>query len=461
MRYWTTRYLFTLLIGLLILGAGSIWWIQKTTLEHRLNLMEYLANETADRVVQQNGNIGFDPFFNKMLEDRSRLLQLEKEPMVLISSVDGEILTNKKRMHSGPKDNHPLLLKRIPSEVLSSEETIQKLQIVNSKEVYLVKSPIVFDDEPVGWVFVMQNADDLKNVNQEYRLLIILLVGLGMLGWSIIYLLSRKIAQPIQEVSKAAKLVAEGNYDILLNTSGNELEINDLITSFKEMAERLMQLEKLRAELLAGVTHDLKTPITAISGLVQAVRDGVVDGEEKTEFLDITMKEIYRMQTMISDLLDFNSLSAGAVTIRPEDCNLNDMISDIVKDWVKTQENNFDYETILPEDTVYRTTDPLRLQQILINLLNNAYQSLQNEPRKITVTLTEEGIRVTDTGSGIPEAERKFIFERFFRGENKKLKVRGLGLGLPFSKMLAKALGADLFLEESSDEGSTFFIKWM
>ncbi|MBN3554738.1 ATP-binding protein [Fictibacillus nanhaiensis] len=101
----------------------------------------------------------------------------------------------------------------------------------------------------------------------------------------------------------------------------------------------------------------------------------------------------------------------------------------------------------------------MALDMVIINLLNNAYQSL-GDKKVISVVLIENTIEVIDTGTGIPENEQPYIFERFFRGEEKKLNTRGLGLGLPFSKMLAKALGADLVLKESSSEGSTFLIEW-
>ncbi|GAA2701039.1 hypothetical protein GCM10009865_08680 [Aeromicrobium ponti] len=459
LRYWTTRYLFTLLVGLFILAAGSMWWIRQTTLENRLNLMQYLAVETADRVVQQDGNIEFDPFFNRMLEERAKLLEFKFEPQVFISDLNGQVLYKKagrmpRNSQAGPG------LGTLPAELLGNEKNVKRMKTQDGQSFYAVKTPITVDENQVGWVVVVQSADDLTNVNQEYRLLFIMLVGLGLLGWSVIYFLSRKISRPIQEVAFAAAKVSEGDYEIDLKASANEEEIHNLITSFKEMTERLMHLEKLRAELLAGVTHDLKTPVTSISGLVQAVRDGVVHGEEKQEFLDITLKEVNRLQKMIEDLLDFNSLSAGAFSIRPETCDMNKLVQDIVRQWALTQKSDFQYSVEVPNETIYRSTDPYRLQQVLINLLNNAYQAIDTNGH-IMVTLKEEYIDVQDTGTGIPVEEQPYIFERFYRGEQKKLKVRGLGLGLPFSKLLAKALNANLILKDSSNTGSTFSIVWV
>lgn len=459
LTYWTTRYLITLVLGLFILGAGSLWWIKHTALQHNLNLMEYLAVETSQRVVQSNGDMGFDPFFNRMLDKRAEVLELDTEPEMFITDIEGKSILSRPP-HRGPDHQGPKgpAFAEVPSDVFKNNDTTVKINLEN-EDIYAVKSVIMDGENQLGWVVLMQSADELTDVKQEYRLLIVLLVGLGLLGWGVIYLLSKRILKPIQDVAHAAAQIREGNYEIELNTATNEQEIYELVTSFKDMTNRLMQLEKLRAELLAGVTHDLKTPVTSISGLVQAVRDGIVTGPERQEFLDITLKEVARLQTMIADLLDFNSLAAGAFSIRPVECNLNELARDIVKEWVVTQKQPVSYQVILPETPIYRTTDPLRLQQIMINLLNNAYQSL-NEQGSITVSLLEDAIDVADTGTGIPKEEQSLIFERFFRGEKKKLKVRGLGLGLPFSKMLAKALQADLILKQSTEAGSTFSIVW-
>jgi signal transduction histidine kinase len=459
LTYWTTRYLITLVVGLFLLGAGSLWWIKHTTLQSKLNLIEYLAVETSQRVVQSNGDMGFDPFFDRMLDERAKVLELEQEPDMFITDLDGRAIFSRPQ-HRGPdhKNRQDQSFEEVPAEVFKNNDTTEKL-IVDNEDVYAVKAAIIVDEAQVGWVVLMQSADELTDVKQEYRLLIILLVGLGLLGWVVIYFLSKRILKPIQDVARAATQIREGNYDIDLNTATNEQETFELVSSFKDMTNRLMQLEKLRAELLAGVTHDLKTPVTSISGLVQAVRDGIVTGPERQEFLDITLKEVTRLQTMIADLLDFNSLSAGAFSIKLEECNLNELVGDIVREWVVTQKQPVTYQVILPEVPIYRSTDPLRLQQIMINLLNNAYQSL-TEHGSITVSLFADSIDVTDSGTGIPKEEQSLIFERFFRGEKKKLKVRGLGLGLPFSKMLAKALHADLILKGSTVEGSTFSIVW-
>ncbi|MED1863103.1 HAMP domain-containing sensor histidine kinase [Fictibacillus nanhaiensis] len=457
LKYWTTRYVLTLFVGLLILGLCSLWWIRHTALENRLTLMEYMAADTADRIEfgDKKNDLGR---FNRKLYDRSEILQMEKPPELYITDLDGTIL-NLKSLKKGPDAINPSLhLNSIPVEIVDSKKTTNKFKM-NGSSAYAVKKPLMYAGVQAGWVIIIQTASNLTDVNQGYRLPIFLLISLGLLGWLIIYILLKRILKPIQDVAHAAAQIKDGNYDIQLATDAKEQEMYDLLTSFEQMSTKLRHLEKLRAELLAGVTHDLKTPVTSISGLVQAVKDGIVSGDEKEEFLQITMNEIYRLQRMIEDLLDYNSLSAGAFTMRNETCNMNELVQDIVHQWRMTKKKEVMCNAIVPESLIYREVDPLRLQQIIINLLNNAYQALGDE-KVISVVLYENRIEVSDTGSGIPENEQPYIFERFFRGEKKKLKVRGLGLGLPFSKMLAKAVGADLVLKKSSTAGSTFLIEW-
>ncbi|MDQ0219924.1 HAMP domain-containing histidine kinase [Peribacillus cavernae] len=460
LRYWTTRYLLTLCVGLLLLAVVSMWWMQQTALEYRLNLLKYLADETSDRAIKDNGQVVIGPILWGIIDDREKILHLNKEPIIYLTDPKGQISFTKPQIDIKEGENH------IQQSILDNKDSIQKVELKDGNEVYVVKSPINYAQQQIGWVIIVQEEDSLKEVNQDHGLLAIMLCGLGILGWAVIYVLSRKISKPIRDVAKAAVQIREGNYDIELYEDAREEEIYELIQSFKEMTNRLTQLEKLRAELFAGVTHDLKTPVTSISGLVQAVKDDVVTGGESKEFLEISLKEIRRLQTMIEDLLDFNAISSGAFTIKVKQKNLNELIEEIAYQWKVTQEDqHFNLDVKVPEKVTFGLADPLRLQEIIINLLNNAKQALA-EDGNIEISLykgetSKVNIDVKDNGKGIPLNEQRYIFEPFYRGEKKKLKVRGLGLGLPFSRMLAKAQKGDLVLKKSSENGTIFTITLM
>lgn len=437
-----------------------MWWMQQTALEYRLNLLKYLADETSDRAIKDNGEVVYGPILIGIIDEREKILRLNKDPIIYITDPAGKIIFTNPQIYikDGDEDH-------IQKSILTSKSSIQKVKLNGGNKVFVVKSPIDYLDKRYGWVVIVQDESSLKEVNQDHGLLAIMLVGLGILGWAVIYVLSRRISRPIQNVAEAAVQIRKGNYDIRLHEDAREEEIYELVQSFKEMTSRLTQLEKLRAQLFAGVTHDLKTPVTSISGLVQAVKDEVVTGEESKEFLDISLKEMKRLQRMIEDLLDFNAISSGAFTIQVKQHNLNELIEEIAYHWKVTQEEqNFELDLKVPEKLVFGMVDSLRLQEILINLLNNAKQAL-GEDGEIEISWYNSGnkvnIDVKDNGKGIPPGEQDYVFEPFYRGEKKKLKVRGLGIGLPFSKMLAKAQKGDLVLKESTEQGTTFTISLM
>lgn len=457
LRYWTTRYAITLALGLLILALLSVVWIRHTTIENRLDVSEFLAAELAIRIAgsQEDGNKSNTYIDDDMIEARDELMNMEAPPSIYITDATGVILS---------ASDHDLYSKdSFPNLILKKKQDVQTFPGMNDDHtiVYLIKKPITVNNIIFGWVVMLQPEDEFADLNDEYRLLALLILGSGLLGWAAIYILSRRLARPICEAAAAAKEIRDGNYSVsLMPSKAKEQEVYDLVTSFNDMAIRLEQLESIRAELLAGVTHELKTPVTSISGLLQAVKDGVVTDHEAQEFITISLNETERLQTMINDLLEFNTFAADALPVSPSPHEINKLTRDIVHEWNLARNPGGIPVHFYPSDYDIRIlTDPVRFRQIMMNLLNNAAHAIEDAGGMI-IRVHDNGkfasIDVIDTGIGIPASEQTLIFERFYRGENKKFKVRGLGLGLPFSQLLARAMEGDLTLKETSQLGTTF-----
>lgn len=420
-------------------------------------MMTLMSGDIAGRIVMTDHskdprtfphNNPQDPF----LEGADRP-DLRIDPFIYLVDTNGTIILNNR--NQGP------LKKQIDQSLLAYEHSIQKLTL-NQEAFYLVKSPIEMDEEIIGWVVMVDSKQNLSRVNQEYTLLAIMVISLALLGWGAIYILTSRLTKPIKDMAKAAKHIANGDYQIELANKGHEKEVYELTQSFMEMSNKLERLESLRTELLAGVTHELKTPITSISGLLQAIKDDVVTKEEAQEFLKLSLNETDKMKKMVDDLLAFNQFAANAVEVNKASHDINDLIEDAVDSWKIPQENSQIKVNLnclnYPVDV---NVDPIRFQQIMTNLLNNAKNAM-NQGEEVNINIQEDAkmvmIDVEDRGKGIPEEEQAFIFERFYRGEGKKYHVRGLGLGLPLSKMISQALGGDLKLLCSSPKGTTFRI---
>lgn len=453
--YWTSRYLITLIIGLFIIGLFAVLWIRNTTLSHNLDLTRVVVNEMADRALSETGDFDGDPRFSKILERRGQAFPIETSPLTYIVNSSGTVLFQQE----GPGRHNEIGTKTLPTALFASSEVKFDL---NGETAFAVSSPIQDNSETIGHIVMIQRQQDLLNTNQEYTLLSIMLVSIGLLGYGVIFYLSKQLAKPIRRVAFAAQQIERGSYDISLPEDKDikEEEVSDLVEAFKTMSSRLSHLEELRSELLAGVTHDLKTPVTSISGLLQAVNEEVVTDEEAKEFIEISLKETDRLQQMIATLLDFNSFAAGGIPIYPTRTLIYPFVSQALMQWKSTLTDfNMTINLVKPLSELEVNIDPIKVEQILINLAQNArYATDSTGQINVIFSETEQNIEIhiQDNGSGIPLDEQPFIFERFYRGSAKKLRVRGLGLGLSYSRMIANAHGGNLQLIESSYEGSTF-----
>lgn len=450
LSYWTVRYLLIISSGLLVTALITFWWIQQEALNNRMQTTALLAQEIADRSVSTDGTVKISPGLQKLVEDRKRFFKVTVEMCVIITGPNGELL------FSEPK--------------LSDEDMRHKLNDsltdARSPEFKAASAAIQGDGEALGQVIVLQSKRSLQHIPvEEITFFSIIIISLIILSWLTIYLLSIKLAKPVQKVAAAAAQISSGHYNIILDTGAKEREIHELLVSFQEMAGKLQQFEQSRAVMLAGVSHELKTPVTSIKGLVHAVREGVVEGEEAGEFLDIALLEAGRLQRMVADLLDYNALTAGIVAVRHDSLGAAPLLEEIVYQWKLTQSGDVLEPLLeLPGKPLMLRGDPLRIQQIIVNLLNNSLQATDpGTPLQLMISLTEapDGnakITVTDNGPGITPENCEKVFEAFFRGTDKQSTLRGLGLGLTFSRLLAEAMGGGLVLDSGREQGCTFVL---
>lgn len=409
--------------------------------------MTFIAEDTADRILVQQPDVHVPP--DSALGKPSQPFR-KMRAYTYILNADRNIIST----------NQPPISPLLDLSSLSTEDGVQ--QFTAGQAYYAVQKKLLYNGETIGYVVVVDTKANVTKVEQQYGQLAFAIIALAFFGWCAIYFLSKRLSKPINEVSKAAFQIQQGNYDVSLPNEIKEQEVYELVTSFKEMASKLEQLEQTRTELLAGVTHELKTPVTSIGGLLKAIKDEVVEGEEAKEFLNMALVESTKMKTLVGDLLAFNSYAVDAIPLNLTSISVNELVQVNVQQWQAMHENegfkiNIHY---LNSDALVEI-DVVRIQQIFTNLLNNAKQAMVKESG-ITIDITNENniisIFFIDQGSGISLEDQPYIFERFYRGNNKKFSTRGFGLGLPLSKMMAKSLGGDLVLQKSDETGSTFIL---
>jgi len=440
-----------------MIGVASVLWLRHQALHNRLQQVRSFSSEAADHIGQEQGLVAQPDALYRWIDNTQRKYKLPGQFGVTIYDANGMKLYHKnapKRPGEPPPRQGPPLYAPPPRA--------DRVDVRQAGGFYTITTPIRRQGADAGTLVIAYARDELMNINPHYGLISSLLLLSGLLGWFILYWLLRKMSKPIRRVIQAFKQIESGNYKLLLEETAKEQEVYDLLVYYNAMAERLEQMEQLRTELLAGVTHELRTPITSIRGLTRAVRDQVVESDEADEFLDLSLKETNRLEQMVADLLHFNAYASGSIRLHAQYLDLGKLLTEIAYQWsLVNRTEGIEMRIDLPNDKLTGYGDADRIEQIIVNLLNNSLQAMNGGTGSIAIqagsySIAHYEVLVQDTGCGIPAAEQVNIFERYYRGTNKRQKVRGLGLGLTLCRMLADAMNGSLKLRESSPAGTTF-----
>ncbi|MGH3120706.1 MAG: sensor histidine kinase [Streptosporangiaceae bacterium] len=227
--------------------------------------------------------------------------------------------------------------------------------------------------------------------------------------------------------------------------------------------ERLRELDRLKDEFVALVSHELRTPLTSIIGYVQLLRDERASGMDTGHFAEVIQRNAERLLRLVGDLLFLSQMQSGSLALEVRDTDLAGIAAEAVKE-VRPEAGRKHIELTLSAAAVpHLAVDPTRMAQLLGNLISNAVK-FTPEDGKVEVTLAVEGndavLSVSDTGIGIPAADRERIFERFFRTEAVTQRViPGSGLGLTISKAIVDAHHGTITVRSDEDHGSMFTVR--
>ena len=268
-------------------------------------------------------------------------------------------------------------------------------------------------------------------------------------------------SQPIIKINRSAKALGSGNYQVTFDENGYQ-EISELARALNYAARELSKVENLQRELIANISHDLRTPLTMITGYSEVMRD--LPGENTPENVQVIIDEAKRLTTLVNDVLDISKLQSGTQTLHRTDFSLTESIRKILERYTKL----VDYDiSFLAEQDVWVYADELKISQVIYNLINNAITHTGPD-KKVTITQTllsgspqRVRIAVTDTGEGLEEDKLQDIWERYYKVDktHKRAQV-GTGLGLSIVKtVLDLHGGASYGVDSTLGHGSTFWFE--
>jgi signal transduction histidine kinase len=296
----------------------------------------------------------------------------------------------------------------------------------------------------------------------------VLLIFAGAIAIALGYILSAAFLERIQSSDWAARDVASGNLEARVIVEGRD-EISDLAKTFNEMASRLKsaadkqeEVENLRRELIAWVGHDLQTPLTSISAIIEALSDGIVEDEAtQKRYFGTAKKNIAALSRLIDDLSQLAQIDVGGLKLEREPVSLSDLVSDTLESFSEiAARQRIGLSGEVDWDIRLLTLDAPRMGRVLNNLIENAIRHTPPEG-SIRVFGRRSGnaitLEISDTGLGIPAADLPFIFDRFYRSEKSRSRITGgSGLGLAISKGIVEAHGGTISVD--SRPGETRFV---
>ena len=306
----------------------------------------------------------------------------------------------------------------------------------------------------------------------DLLLAIVLLIFASGMAMVLGYFLSSTLTERIHILKGAAEKLSKGDLETRVPVQGHD-EISVLANAFNQMAEKLQamdqqqrDLDNMRRDLIAWVSHDLQTPLTSMRAILEAVSDGIVDDPETVKrYLNTAQRDVNNLSALIDDLFQMAQLDAGGFPLNKDWSSLSDLVSDTLESFTELANQ----QDILIEGNVELDVDPVHMDtqatgRVLNNLIGNALRHSSRGRVSIWVRRSDRGAEVTvsDTGEGIRDEDLQHIFERFYRGDASRSRNRGAGagLGLAIARGIVQAHGGDINVESQIGKGTqfTFFI---
>ena len=283
------------------------------------------------------------------------------------------------------------------------------------------------------------------------------LIGLG-LAIAVAIAMANWISKPLKRIGEAADAVAAGNYE-QIPLEGPD-EVRRLASSFNSMSQRVRDALESQRELVANVSHELKTPLTSIQGFTQAIMDGVIrTPEEIRQAIGVISTETNRMSRLVQDLVTLARLETKTGDLLREPVDLVVLTRDVLAKFAPmAAKANLNLQLYAPE-LLSVTGDGDQIVQVLSNLVDNAIKYTP-DGGSVNVSLAPQvgggaEIRIADTGIGVAPADRERIFQRFYRADHSQ---PGTGLGLAIVKQIVLAHGGEIHVEENLPHGSVFVV---
>ena len=364
-------------------------------------------------------------------------------------------------IHGRENTLHPYILKIIGSDDKTIRYTMKNPR--SGYDMLLYGRTLGDPDNPSGFLLVNSALVPVgSTVDIIKRQLMLITIVLIIMAFIISLFLSRRIARPIANITKSAENLAKGDFNTKFDGKGY-LEAKKLADTLTYAESELSRVDTMQRDLIANVSHDLRTPLTMLKAYAEMIRDLSGDNPVKrNEHLEIIIDETDRLSLMVNDILEFSKLESGKQKLNPSEFEICGKLSEIIDRFKGISEKMGYHIRFTADEPRIVCCDVVKIEQVIYNLINNAINYTGKDKQVFVRQInTDDGvlIEVEDTGDGIEEDKIKLIFDKYYRSENHKREVVGTGLGLSIVKAVLKMHNYDYGVRSTLGKGSTFWFK--
>ena len=452
--------------GFTLLGTLASVWSYRSSVSEKRSMMTVVLHQTARYVTAQHVDYGLDfndPSVNMGLAFASAVSGFD----LIITDAGGVVRACSERNFGNCGMRVPYTLIQEASEVPSTVRRRMMGDICHERR-HVVGMPLTrtvgTQPQVFGYIFV---STDMSVLIHEWRgfsgMFILIALGVMTLTIGITLVTTKRMTKPLNEIADAARRFARGDFAVRVKDGANRQdEIGQLTHAFNAMADSLESSESFRRDFIANLSHELKTPMTIISGFAEGLLDGTIPQENKNRYLSVISSETRRLSRLVKSMLEMSSIhSAKSDSILDSSFDVSEVVRlALLSLGGKIESRRLDVETNLPEEPVITRGDGDAITQVVYNLIENAIK-FSDSDSVIRLELWKQGslayVSVENHGETITDEDLPHIFNRFHKGDkSRSFDKDGVGLGLYIVKTILDNHNQDIFVE--SRDGITKFV---
>lgn len=430
-----------------------------------LNTFYQTMKENATQALMRDIASAYDKYdtqdFIKAIEDTATTNDIH----VYVQNTDGTPIFSSN--YDAAASRHSTDIQKVTTAMLSENKDTVSILIrgrTNDHKTLACGKILSEKGKPTLMAYIISPLFPMESTIGILKKQLLWVTGMALILAALLALyLSNRISTPIRNITKNANRLAQGEYGIVFQ-GGHYTEVSELADTLTRTSIELEKSTSLQKDLIANVSHDLKTPLTMVKSYAEMIRDLSGNNPEKREkHLEVIIEEADRLNTLVSDLLTLSRIQSGAIIIKSAEFNLHSEVDNIFNSYkLLMEEDGYKINVNCPENLVVKG-DPERIKQVFANLINNAIKFCGDD-KTVNVTVQKKGryalCQIQDHGNGIPKEELPRIWERYYKSSSNMVRsTTGSGLGLSIVKEILSLHKARYGANSTLGEGTTFWFE--